>query len=109
MSRIEHNQEPPMYPRPSSDTLRSLRITLQKLEQNFEVNEDASAMTELKRILLNRISELEVVSSLESRNGHQNGDHPAPADLSELPALVHSAAIEVSKETADKTDPEKLD
>ena len=39
MSRIEHNQESPMDPQPPADTLRSLRIILQKLEQNFDADE----------------------------------------------------------------------
>ncbi len=69
-----------MQRRTSRDTLRSLRITLQKLEQNFDDDKDASAMVELKRILLNRIAELELVSALASDHPDQM-DTPDPAGL----------------------------
>jgi hypothetical protein len=96
-----------MQPRSACDTLRSLRITLQKLEQNFDPDGDASAMAELKRILLNRIAELELVGTLESRNG----DQADTSDPSELPALMQSAATDGPPQTLAKTkiDPEKLD
>jgi hypothetical protein len=98
-----------MDPQPPADTLRSLRITLQKLEQNFDADGDASAMAELKRILLNRIAELELVGTLESRNGDQNGHRADTPDPSELPALTQSAATDGSPQTLAKIDPEKLD
>lgn len=91
--------------RPSCDTLRSLRITLQKLEQNSDGDEDASAMVELKRILLNRIAELEVVSALESEHPEEL-DTPDPAAL---PALLQMGEANSAKETGDTSDPDRFD
>ncbi len=91
-----------MQRRSTRDTLRSLRITLQKLEQNFDANEDASAMVELKRILLNRIAELELLSALES--GHPaEMDTPDPAGL---PALLQVGEADAAKQPGDTSDPE---
>jgi hypothetical protein len=94
-----------MHPRPTRDTLRSLRITLQKLEQNSDADEDASAMVELKRILMNRIAELELLSALESGNPQEvdTSDNP-PA----LPALLQMGEA-AAKEPGDTSDPEKFD
>ena len=95
-----------MQPRPTSDTLRSLRITLQKLEQNFDGDEDARAMVEVKRILMNRIAELEVVSALESGNPQKVDNSYDP---SALPALLQLGEAAAAKEPGDTSDPEKLD
>ena len=45
--------------RPTHETLESLRLTLLKIEQNAEPEQDAEALAELKRILLQRIAQLE--------------------------------------------------
>jgi hypothetical protein len=47
-----------MVIRPSKDVLESLRVTLQKLEHGLDPTHDASAMAELKRMVLLRIAEL---------------------------------------------------
>ena len=91
-----------MQRRTSCDTLRSLRITLQKLEQNFDDDKDASAMVELKRILLNRIAELELVSALASDHPEQM-DTPDPAGL---PALLQVGEADAAKQPGDTSDPE---
>jgi hypothetical protein len=49
----------------SQELLTSLRVTLQKLEQNPDPAQDPGALAELKTILLNRIAELEVALTLE--------------------------------------------
>ena len=53
-----------MTRRPSQDTLESLRITLQNLEQTPYIGKEAEAMAALKSILLNRIADLEVSTML---------------------------------------------
>jgi hypothetical protein len=42
-----------------------LRVTLQKLEHGLDAIHDASAMAELKRMVLLRIAELEAVGALQ--------------------------------------------
>lgn len=51
--------------RPAHETLESLRLTLLKIEQSAEPEQDAEALAELKRILLHRIAELEAIQALE--------------------------------------------
>jgi hypothetical protein len=51
--------------RPAHETLESLRLTLLKIEQDAEPEQDAEALAELKRILLQRIAELEAIQVLE--------------------------------------------
>jgi hypothetical protein len=51
--------------RPSSELIQSLRVTLQKLEENFASPEDHPPMAELKRILLLRIADLDPIADLD--------------------------------------------
>ena len=53
-----------MVGRPSVDTLESLRVTLQTLEQASSTMQDASALADLKRMVLLRIAELEAANTL---------------------------------------------
>lgn len=66
--------------RPAQETLESLRLALLKVEQNLEPDQDPEALAELKRILLHRIAELEVVQAIESGDP-QAAEKPNPADL----------------------------
>jgi len=66
--------------RPAHETLESLRLTLLKFEQTAEPEQDAEALSELKRILLQRIAELEAIEAIESAAA-QTADKPNPADL----------------------------
>ena len=54
--------------RDPKETIKSLRLILERLEQNADPAEDAVAKGELKRILLRRIAELEVVTIPEPGN-----------------------------------------
>jgi hypothetical protein len=60
-----------MVIRPSKDVLESLRVTLQKLEHGLDPTHDASAMAELKRMVLLRIAELEAVEGTPA-HGRRN-------------------------------------
>ena len=54
-----------MGPRPNSEVIENLRITLQKLELNFDSSEDEAAVAALKRILWLRIADLEAAGGPE--------------------------------------------
>jgi len=64
-----------------------LRLTLLKVEQSAEPEQDAEALAELKRILLQRIAELEAIQVLESAAA-QTADKPNPADLVPLASVT---------------------
>jgi hypothetical protein len=74
-----------MKGRPAHETLESLRLTLLKVEQSAEPEQDREALAELKRILLQRIAELEAVQALEIQAlesaAVQTADKPNAADL----------------------------
>ena len=53
-----------MSARSSKETLESLRVTLQKLEQTTDSPSNGQDIVELKQILLNRIAELEALSAM---------------------------------------------
>ena len=53
-----------MTPRPMPDTLESLRVTLQTLEESAGPGDYSSHLAALKSFLLNRIAELEIDESL---------------------------------------------
>ena len=52
-----------MLPRPTSETVEILRRTLEQMERDPRF--DAESMTELRRIVVNRIAELEANRELE--------------------------------------------
>jgi hypothetical protein len=74
-----------MGTRPTSITLDTLRLTIQQIEQQTsDESVDLHSVEELKRILLNRIAELEVIEALA-----QPENEPAQAPLvSDLPPLL---------------------
>jgi hypothetical protein len=85
--------------RPAHETLESLRLTLLKIEQSAEPEQDAEALTELKRILLQRIAELEAIEAIESgaaETTDQVEDKTNPADLMSPVAMT----VDDSKGTA---------
>lgn len=48
-----------MVPGPATETIETLRRTLQQLEQTAGATNDPVGMTEMRRILLQRVAELE--------------------------------------------------
>jgi hypothetical protein len=62
------------------ETVESLHATLQKLEMSADPGEDEAAKAELKRILLHRIAELEVIKALEPSDPGAT-QTPAPSHL----------------------------
>src|SRR3954451_25344776 len=67
----------PMQARPSSELIQSLRLTLQKIEENFTSAEDEPNIAELKRILLLRIADIEAVETLREAEASATSDEPA--------------------------------
>lgn len=93
-----------MTARSAQETLESLRITLQKLEQTSDPASNREDVAELKQILLNRIAELETLQALHPEEP-EAAQPPAPSDLPSIAA----AEGESAKETAESVGLEKLD
>ena len=49
--------------KPSSELIQSLRATVQKIEENFASLDDLPQIAELKRIILLRIADFELVGA----------------------------------------------
>ena len=93
-----------MVPRSSKETLESLRLTLQKLEQSTDSPSNGQDVAELKQILLNRIAELEALSAMEP--AQVESVPPAPSDLPPLAVTTEEDGI---KKTVDAIPLEHLD
>jgi len=94
-----------MNPRPHFNTLESLRATLQKLEQSSDPGQDEASMAELKRVLLNRIADLELSQTLE-RTAEIVAGPPQPSEL--VPPSL-AAEADPSPTPLDSINLEKLD
>ena len=93
-----------MRRRPTPKSLELLRVTLQKLEQTSPASAEVS-IADLKRVLVNRIADLELAKTLEPADAETDED-PEPSDLT--PPL--SKTEEISHEMASETfQLEKLD
>ncbi len=90
-----------MTTRPTQETLESLRLTLQKLEQTTDLASDGRDVIELKQILLNRIAELEALNALQPAKAE-----PVP-EGADLPPFA--VVTEAEPEPADTLPLEKLD
>ena len=95
-----------MSHRPTSELIQSLRVTLQKLEENFASLEDQPVMAELKRILLLRIADIEAIDALQEAEA----DEAAP-ELSATASEPHPVepVVEQSLEPANAHELEKLE
>lgn len=65
--------------RAPKDTIESLRLTLQRLEQTSDAAQDPEARAELRRILLLRIANLEALEALKSGTAQEALEIPRPA------------------------------
>ena len=93
-----------MTARSAQETLESLRITLQKLEQTSDPASNREDVADLKQILLNRIGELETLQALHPEQA-EVAQAPAPSDLPSIAA----AEGEPAKEAAESVGLDKLD
>jgi hypothetical protein len=89
--------------RPTPKSLESLRLTLQQLEQTG--NPDDASISELKRVVLNRIADLELAKKLETADGEID-NAPKPADLIPPPLMAEEGPAE---EAYDQTQLNQLD
>lgn len=92
-----------MAVRPARETLDSLRVTLQKLEQATDPASDGQDAVELKQIMLNRIAELEALQALVPEEVESVA---APSDL---PSIGVTAEEVSTKEAVDTPGLGKLD
>jgi heme oxygenase len=93
--------------RPTQKTLESLHVTLQKLEQTENSVQDEESISELKRVLLNRIVDLELSKTLETGVTETETEiKPEPADLV-LPKIEEEKTP--SDQRVDLIELEKLD
>lgn len=94
--------------RPSPQTLESLRLTLQNLEQSADPTSDPQELAELKGILLRRIADLEVLDALSSQSETSPVcDEQSDAATADLPPLEIVAAEEPAAEIVDTTQLDK--
>ena len=77
--------------RNARETLDSLRVTLQKLEQTADSVSDGRDVAELKQILLNRIAELETLNALQPA---QAEPMPTPSNLPHLTAETEEISVQ---------------
>lgn len=91
--------------RPTQKTLESLHVTLQKLEQTDNPGRDEESITELKRVLLNRIVDLELSKTLETGESEIE-NKPEPAELVPPKTELEKASAD---QMIDSTQLEKLD
>jgi hypothetical protein len=84
--------------RPARETLDSLRVTLQKLEQTTDPASGAQDVAELKQILLNRIAELEALQAMQPPEN--DAAAPSPSDLPPIAVAVEEEPAQQTGETA---------
>jgi len=92
---------------PPRETLESLRITVARLEQSSDLSTDPQEAAELKRILLARIADLEVLAALEAQSpvSTSTADEVPVNSVAALPPLEIVVAEEPAKEAAETTTP----
>ena len=76
-----------IHRRPTPKSLDSLNLTLQKLEQTSGSCEDEASISGLKRIVLNRIADLELTNKLETEVDEID-DAAESADFILLPLMA---------------------
>src|SRR3954469_13588165 len=87
-----------MSRRPSRETIESLRLTLDTLEQSSDTANDAEGAGELKRILLARIADLEMLDALHVQSAAVGNapDGPNALGAVDLTSAADVAAVELA-------------
>jgi hypothetical protein len=91
--------------RPTDEALESLRVTLNRLEHTANPDQDADSMAAFKRILLNRMADLELAASLAPGDA-EISQPPAPDELVMPTSMAKS---DPDEEATGKTQLEQLD
>jgi hypothetical protein len=94
-----------MPQRPTPKSLESLHVTLQKLEQTSDPGQDETSIAVLKRVLVNRIADLELTKTFELAEAEIDKAHE-PADLVPPPSITEEGTPEMTMDTVqlDKLD-----
>ena len=79
--------------RPTAQSLESLHVTLQKLEQSSNPGQEDGSISELKQVVLNRIIDLELSKTLVTEDDDSEEGRET-ADLAALPPLAESLPAE---------------
>jgi len=88
--------------RPARELIESLRLTLQRLEQSADPAGELEETPEVKRLLLARIADLEVVNALELQSSASHPTENAAVNpIAELPPLEVAAKEEDTPEIID--------
>jgi len=88
--------------RSSRETIESLRLTLESLDQSPDPAADARELAELKRILLARIADLEMLDALKGQTSVFNRPDEQPAEAPVyLPPLEVVALGQPANEATD--------
>jgi hypothetical protein len=94
-----------MRRRPTPKSLELLRVTLQKLEQTSDPASGDASIADLKRVLVNRIADLELVKTLEPDDVEVD-EAPEPAHLIPPGSMTEESFHEMA---GDSLQLEKLD
>jgi hypothetical protein len=70
--------------RPTTELIRSLRATLQRIEESFASPEDQPVLAELGRIILLRIADLEFVEAAVGKANAEEAEHQDAVQLSDV-------------------------
>jgi hypothetical protein len=96
--------------RPTSELIQSLRVTLQKLEENFASPEDQPVVAELKRILLLRIADIEAIDALQEAEaieaapmptGTTTEVHPVEPLVEQSPEPANANELVIAESSSD--------
>ncbi len=87
-----------MPQRPTPKSLESLQVTLQKLEQTSDRGRDESSIADLKRVLVNRIADLELSKTFELAED-EIGEVRDPAELILPPSITEEEPLEMDGDT----------
>jgi len=82
-----------MLSRPSAETIEVLRRTLLQVEQQLDPVFDAASIAELKRIVLQRIAELEIEQARELQIASRFDSSPYAASVSDVSAAGSAPEI----------------
>ena len=94
-----------MRRRPTPKSLELLRVTLHKLEQTSDPASTEASIADLKRVLVNRIADLELAKTLE-RADVEIDETPEPTDLIRPRSMTEEGSHEMA---GDPLQLEKLD
>jgi len=88
------------------ETIESLRLTLESLEQEADPAADAQDVAEFKRILLTRIADLEALEALNAQSSVvKTPDDPPDATPADLPPVDLVAADEPTERLTTQPEP----